>query len=145
MSLKQLLITVFLATVISWFSWLFILFEVDPTASTSGVVFFYLSLFLSIWGTLFILFSLLKKRFNKEELEHKIVGVSFRQSIFFALTVIGVLFLQSKNFLTWWNLIILILGVSFLEYLFLSFKKNPIKELEDVEETKIPPYIPPDF
>lgn len=145
MSLKQLLITVFLATVISWFSWLFILFEVDPTASVSGVVFFYLSLFLSIWGSLFILFSLLKKRFNKEETEHKIVGISFRQSIFFALTVVGVLFLQSKNFLTWWNLIILILGVSFLEYLFLSFKKNPIKELEENDERKIPPYIPPDF
>ncbi len=145
MSLKQLLITVFLATIISWFSWLFILFEVDPTASASGVVFFYLSLFLSIWGTLFILFSLLKKRFNKEELEHKIVGVSFRQSIFFALTVIGVLLLQSKSFLTWWNLIILILAVSFLEYLFLSFKSNPIKELEEGDERKIPPYIPPDF
>lgn len=144
MSLKQLIITVLGATLIVWVSWFFVLFEVDPTASgKTGVIFFYLSLFLAVWGTLFILFSLFKKRFNKNELEHNIVKVSFRQSIFFALTVVGVLFLQSRNFLTWWNLILLILGVSLLEYLFLSFKRTPHEDKE--EGRKIPPYIPPDF
>jgi Ca2+/Na+ antiporter len=144
MSLKQLIITVLGAALIAWASWLFILFEVDPTASgNTGVIFFYLSLFIALWGTLFVVFSLIKKKFNKDDLEHNIVKVSFRQSIFFSLTVVGVLFLQSRNFLTWWNLILLILGVSLLEYLFLSFKRTPHEDKE--EDRKIPPYIPLDF
>lgn len=142
MSLKQLLIIVLSATAIFWLSWLFILLEVDPAGSWIGLLFFYLSLFFSLLGTLFIFFTLLRRYTKKDELEQQIVSASFRQSVFFALTIIGVLFLQSKRFLTWWNIIILILAVTLLEYLFLSLKRKPP---EKPESSGIPPYIPPDF
>lgn len=143
MSLKQLLIVVAAATLILWLSWLFIIFEVDPTsAGIFGLLFFYASLFCALLGTLFVIFTLAKRRLNKDELEQKVVTGSFRQSIFFALTLTLVLFLQSKHFLTWWNLIILVVAITLLEYLFLSFKKKePAKPADSAPQ----PYIPPDF
>jgi hypothetical protein len=143
MSLKQLLIVVSAATLILWLSWLFIIFEVDPTsAGIFGLLFFYASLFCALLGTLFVFFTLAKRRLNKDELEQKVVTGSFRQSIFFALTLTLVLFLQSKHFLTWWNLIILVVATTLLEYLFLSFKK---KEPTKPDNSASQPYIPPDF
>lgn len=142
MSLKQLLIIVLSATIIFWLSWIFILFEVDPTAGWSGLLFFYSSLFFSLLGTLFAFFTILRRYTKKDELEQQIVSASFRQSIFFSLTLVGVLFLQSKRFLTWWNLIILVLVVTLLEYLALSLKRKPT---EKTAAASPPPYIPPDF
>lgn len=143
MSLKQLLTIVLAATVIFLISWVFILFEVDPTSSGwVGLLVFYSSLFFTLLGALFSLIVVIRKLRNKEELEYEIVSLSVRQSIFFSLTIVGVLFLQSKRFLTWWNLIILILAVTLLEYLFLSLKRKPTTKAESSES---PPYIPPDF
>jgi len=142
MSLKQLLIVVLSATVIFWLSWLFILLEVDPTAGWIGLLFFYSSLFFSLLGTLFIFFTVLRRYIKKGELEQQLVAVSFRQSIFFSLTIVGVLFLQNKRFLTWWNLIILVLAFTLLEYLALSLKRKPVKKTTLSDST---PYLPPDF
>ena len=143
MSLKQLLIIVLSATLIFLISWLFVLFEVDPTSSGwVGLLVFYASLFFTLLGALFSLVVLIRKWRNKDELEHEIVSLSVRQSVFFSLTIVGVLFLQSKRFLTWWNIIILILAVTLLEYLFLSLKHKPI---EKSKPSAPPPYIPPDF
>ena len=143
MSLKQLLIIVIAATMIFLVSWLFIIFEVDPTTSGwIGLLVFYASLFFTLLGGLFALVVIIRKWRNKDELEYEIVSLSVRQAIFFSLTIVGVLFLQSKRFLTWWNLIILILAVTLLEYLFLSLKRKPITQTETPAP---PPYIPPDF
>jgi hypothetical protein len=143
MSLKQLLIIVLSATVIFFISWLFILFEVDPTSSGwVGLLVFYASSFFTLLGALFALVVVVRKWRNKNELEYEIVSLSVRQALFFSLTIIGVLFLQSKRFLTWWNLLILILAVTLLEYLFLSLKRKPIEKSEPATP---PPYIPPDF
>jgi len=144
MSLRQLLIIVAGATVICWLSWIMVLFEVDPTTSGwVGLLVFYLSLFFALLGSFFLIVLLTRKYLLKKiELEHKIVGSSFRQSFFFALIIIGALFLQSKRFLTWWNIIILILAIGALEYFFLSFRHPPSPKTDDN-----PPegYIPPDF
>lgn len=145
MTLKQLLIIVGIATFVCGSSLAFVLFNVDPTtAGLLGLALFYSSVFFTLLGLFFIIMSAIRKLRNKTELEHIIVASSFRQSFFFSLIVIGGLFLQSKHFLTWWNMIILVLAIGIMEYFFLSFKRaepaNPVQKEE-------PPlgYIPPDF
>jgi hypothetical protein len=144
MSLKQLILIVIGATIICWLSWLLVLMEVDPTtAGFLGLSLFYISLFFALLGLFFLIVMLARKYFNKTELEYQIVGASFRQAFFFSLIVIGALFLQSRHFLTWWNIIILVLAIGALEYFFLSYKHQKPTKLESV----LPPegFNPPDF
>lgn len=144
MTLKQLILIVLAATVICWLSWGLVLLQVDPTESGwTGLLVFYGSLFFSLLGLFFLSVLVFRRLTNKIDLEYKIVSASFRQSFFFALIVIGALFLQSKRFLTWWNIIILALGIGILEYFFLSYKKS---SKSDHDETPPPAgYLPPDF
>jgi len=125
MSLKYLLIIVVSATVLSWVSWGVVLVEIDPEiAGIGGLMIFYLALLASLLGTFFLASFAIRKIFNKEELEYRLVGISFRQSVFFSLALIGVLFLQSQNFLTWWNVIFLILALAIFEYFFISYNSR---------------------
>ncbi|MFA5029496.1 MAG: hypothetical protein WC518_01945 [Patescibacteria group bacterium] len=125
MTIKQLLYTIIFATLVCWLVWFFVLFQIDPTSSgLFGFFLFYASLFFGLAGAFFLLSFAWRKVFGKLNLEYKIVGTSFRQSIFLALLIVGLLFLQSKNFLSWWNVILLVVVVSILEYFFLTTKKT---------------------
>jgi len=127
MTLKQLMLVVILATIFCWAIWGMVIFQVDPsTSDLPGFFLFYFSLFFSLLGTAFLVSFGVRKAFNKLDMDYKLVGVSFRQSCFFALTGIGVLFLQSKDLLTWWNILLLIVGLGILELFFLSYRKNNI-------------------
>ena len=127
MTLKQLILIVTLATIFCWLIWGMVLFQVDPsTSDMPGFFLFYFSLFFSLLGSAFLVSFGVRKIFNKLDMEYKLVGVSFRQSCFFALTGVGVLFLQSKNLLTWWNILLLVIGLGILELFFLSYRKNNI-------------------
>lgn len=145
MTLKQLLIIVATATAICGVSLAFVIFNVDPTASGAlGLLLFYASVFFTLLGLFFIIMSSIRKLKNKTELEHIIVASSFRQSFFFSLIVIGGLFLQSKHFLTWWNMIILVVAIGLMEYFFLSFKRESPQPKPPEDKTPLG-YIPPDF
>ena len=125
MSLKQLIITIIIATALCWASWLLVIFEVDPTtAGFYGLLIFYASMFLSLLGLFFLIGFGLRKLFNRREMEYKLVGTSFRQSFFFAAAVAGFFFLQSKYLLTWWNSIMLIAALVILEFFFLSYRRQ---------------------
>jgi len=125
MSLKQLIITIVIATLLCWASWLLVIFEVDPTtAGFYGLLIFYSSMFLSLLGLFFLISFGFRKLFNRLEMEYKLVGMSFRQSFFFALAVVGFFFLQSKDLLTWWNSILLVLALVILEFFFLSYRRK---------------------
>jgi len=144
MTLKQLILIVLAATAICWLSWILVLNEVDPTTSGwVGLLIFYGSLFFSLLGLFFLSVLVFRRLTNKTDLEYKIVSASFRQSFFFALIIIGALYLQSKHFLTWWNIIILVLGIGILEYFFLSYKKTG--QDIDSESSTHKGYLPPDF
>lgn len=125
MKLIHLLIIVLAATAASWAGWSLVLFQIDPTNSGNfGLALFYGSLFAALFGTFFLFSFAIRKISNHVALEQMLVGTSFRQSFFFALIVIGVLFLQSLDFLTWWNLLILILAIAGLEFVFLTTRKT---------------------
>ncbi len=124
MTLRQLLIIMSIATGICWLAWIIVIFNMDPDlAGISGFVLFYGSLFFALLGSFFMLTFAIRKVLNKLDMEYKIVSISFRQSFFFAGLFILILFLQSKSLLKWWNLILVVLALSMIEFLFLSTKK----------------------
>lgn len=125
MSLKYYLSIMFCATLICWLAWLIIIFNVDPRQAGSwNLIFFYLSLFLSLAGSFSMLGVLFRVYFLKiKEPYFRIVKKSFRHSLFFSLLLVVALFLQSLRLLNWWNLIILILAFSFFEMSFLTERK----------------------
>lgn len=124
MNLKQLLIIASLVTAVCWLIWFIVLFQTDPLASDwPNFVLFYASLFLSLFGSFFLLSFLWRKLFNKFSLEYRLVGTSFRQSFFISILVVGVLLLASRDLLTWWNTILLIVAVGLVEFCFLSCRR----------------------
>jgi hypothetical protein len=123
MTLKQLIIIISIATAICWLTWAMVLFQVDPeSGGLLGFGLFYASLFFSLLGSFFLLTFAVRRIFNKLELEYKIVATSFRQSFSFAILIDLILFLQSKNLLTWWNLVFVILALTIIEFFFVSYK-----------------------
>ncbi len=125
MTLKQYLILMSITAVFCWMVWVSVLYLIDPNAAgILGFIFFYLSFFLALAGTLSVLGLLLRMKFGKEEAVFKTVITSFRQAMMLSFLVIGSLFLKSKNLLTWWNIIFLILGLTILEFFFISYKKR---------------------
>lgn len=125
MTLKQYLILMSLCAIFCWAIWISVLYLIDPTeAGILGFVFFYLSLFLSLVGTISVIGLLFRMKWGKEELIFKTVFVSFRQAIMLSTLLVGSLFLKSKNLLTWWNAVFLILALTILEFFFVSYKKK---------------------
>jgi hypothetical protein len=125
MTLKQYLILMSISAVFCWAIWIFVLFMIDPTtAGILGFVFFYLSLFLSLVGTMSVLGLLLRKKFGKEEAVFRTVTTSFRQATLLSLLLIGALFLKSKSLLAWWNIVLLVLALTVLEFFFISYQKR---------------------
>lgn len=125
MSLKQLVATMVVATLACWLAWVMVLYQVDPFADGAiGLTLFYLSLFLALLGSFFLISFGFRKAYAKYDLDYKIVGTSFRQSFFLALMAILILFLQSHNFLTWWNAVLIVLVLTLIEGFSLSLRKK---------------------
>ena len=125
MTLRQYLILMTISAIFCWVIWAFVLYLIDPTgAGFLGFVFFYLSLFLSLVGTLAVLGLLLRMKFGNEELVFKTVTTSFRQAILLGLLTIGGLILKSQRILTWWNIIFLVLALVVMEFFFMSYGKK---------------------
>lgn len=113
------------ATAACWIAWAVVLFNVDPdVAGAPGFALFYVSLFFSLLGGFFLLSFAIRRAMDKQELEYKLVGVSFRQSFFFAGLLVLALFLQGSSLLTWWNFLIIIIALTLVEFFFLSSGRN---------------------
>ncbi|MEI6627436.1 MAG: hypothetical protein WCL61_02470, partial [bacterium] len=117
MTLKQLLWVISASTAICWAIWLTILMGIDPfqAENTIAVILFYFCLFLALLGSFFLVSFGIRKLFSKLILDYKIVGTSIRQSVFFSLMTVGMLFLQSKGLLTWFNATFIILALTLVE------------------------------
>lgn len=103
-----------------------VLFFINPiTTSYTGLALFYASLFFALAGTLAIFSYLARLLFVRHASKTEKVQISFRQAIFFAIVIVGSLFLQANNLMTWLNTVLLVALVTFVEFLILSFKKEP--------------------
>jgi hypothetical protein len=125
MTLRQYLILMSFGAILCWGIWFLVLFYIDPnTANILSFIFFYLSLFLALAGSLSVLGLALRKKISKEEVVFRMVTVSFRQATMLSFLVVGSLLLQSKNLLNWWNIIFLVLAVIILEFFFTTYGKG---------------------
>ncbi|MEA2088396.1 MAG: hypothetical protein U9O55_00965 [Patescibacteria group bacterium] len=125
MSFRAYIFLMLFATAISWAVWLTILFFINPFETDFlGFLFFYLSLFLSLVGTIAIIASIIRRVFIKDKILFRHVVISFRQAIFFSILIISCLLLQSQRLLTWWNMMFLVLALVVFELFAISKKRT---------------------
>lgn len=108
-----------ISTLLCWLAWVFIIINIDPfQANTLGFVFFYVSLFLALIGTISLFVFLFYHLFSSRELPlFRYVQTSFKQSLFVAALITLLLYLRGRDYLNLWNAMILI-GIFVL---FISF------------------------
>jgi len=110
-----------LATLLCWAAFLIVLYNVDPFSTVGlGLVLFYLSLLFTLIGTLSLVAFIIRYIFNKNQFITQQVIASFRQAILFSVLVVVALYLQSKELIAWWNLLILIVLLVVVEIGFSS-------------------------
>lgn len=119
MSIKQYLTTMLLATILCWLAWWLVVINIDPFTDTGwGLAFFYLSLFLALLGTVSIISFLLRNYFSPEALPlFKYVQSSFKDAFLYSLILTVLLYLQSKAYLRWWNIgLVLVIIIFYLVF-----------------------------
>ncbi len=131
MTLKQYLTIMILGTLLCWIAWGMVLINIDPFSDSGiGFAFFYVSLFFGLIGTVSIFSLLLRKLFSRVDLPmYRYVQKSFRDSLFFGVLLILLLYLQGENYLRWWNGGVLVGGL----ILYLSFIWSTKKEIKTIE------------
>ena len=124
MTIKSYLLILTICSIACWIAWLLVLFLIDPSVSLLGVVIFYLTLGFALIGTFSVGgYFLREKFFHKNELTYKKINIASRHSVLFAILIIIALILQSQRYLSWWNLLILITVIGFIEIFLASYKK----------------------
>jgi len=123
MTLSRYLIVMTFSAILGWVAWILVLFYIDPfTSGLSGFILFYISLIFALIGTLSVIGYFVRARFHKEELTYEQVANAFRQAILLSVLVTISLFLRSQGLLKWWNIILLIIGLTLLEVFIMSRK-----------------------
>ncbi len=125
MTLKQYLLMIGFGTALSWAAAALIIFGIDPT-ETQAVVFaaLYFSLLLGLTGLLSIIGFLLRVWLLPKELLSRQVLVSFRQAVLLSLLAVIGLILQSRSLLTWFNASLVVIGMTLIEFLFISARNK---------------------
>ncbi len=125
MTLRAYTLIMSLTTIFAWLLWLSILSLVDPEVTTwIGFSLFYSSLFLALVGTSALVGFFVRFIAMKKELAFRLVKEAFRQSFLFSSLVIISLVLLSEGLFSWLNVILLVLGLSILEFFLLSLSNN---------------------
>ena len=115
-------------TAFCWLVFGYIIWTIDPqTTNSAGFWLFYLSLFLALSGTGAIIGFLIRFVFLRHELAVNKVKIAFRQSFLFSGFIVSALFLLARDLLTVLNLLILIIGLSTLEFFLLSYARTMVR------------------
>jgi hypothetical protein len=123
MTLRTYLWGMAVSTILCFMSWMLIVVYIDPTTTNLiGIALFYLSLFFSLIGLFTLVGFFLRRKLFKNETEFAQTGIAFRQGVLLSLVFIGSLMLQNLRMLTLGNVVLLIFGLSLLEFYFLSKK-----------------------
>lgn len=95
-----------IGAVLCWIAWGFVLLNIDPFQDTgAGFSFFYVSLFFAFLGTISLASFLIRYYFSKDDLPlFRFVQKSFRDALLISAVLIGLLFLQGRKYLQWWNI-----------------------------------------
>ena len=55
----------------------------------------------------------------------RLVGLSFRQAVLLSALAVGALVLRSRDLLSWWNCLLLIIVATVVEFIFISLERKP--------------------
>ncbi len=145
MTLKQLLLLIGLATGLLWLAWFWVIATIDPFSTNAlGFLFFYVTLYLSLTGSLAIAGFFFRKARLKEQMNFHLVTISFRQAIILAALLCSLLILQGQGVFAWWNmLLVLFLAVLAESLLLIKQKKRPKSDIE-FTVSSVSTYIPAD-
>ena len=136
MSLRLYLFIMTALTALCWLAFIYVSRLVNPeTTNATGFFLFYLSLFFSLIGAAAIIGFLVRFVFLAHELAMAKVKIAFRQSFLFSGFVVALLALLAHGLLNWLNLIILIVGLSALEFFLLNY--GVVKYSDNYERTII--------
>jgi hypothetical protein len=125
MTLKRYLLVISAATAICATVFLYVASSINPeTTNWLGFLFFYGSLFLTLFGLAALLGFLVRFVALKYELAFYSVRNAYRQAFLFAFFAIILLWLLSESLLTWLNLIILITLFIIIEAILTRPNKN---------------------
>jgi hypothetical protein len=121
MSLKKYLIIMSFMTLFCWLAWVGVLFNINPNeAGIIGLSLFYISLFFALVGSFSLLGFFVRVWFTHETIIYRHLGISTRQSLWFAILVVVTLLFKRTDLLRWWSGGLLIIFLIILEFFFLS-------------------------
>jgi len=124
MTTRQFVVLMLICTILCWGGWALVLLFINPeTTGALGFALFYLSFSFALIGTLALIGYGFRWLFTRRYSKSEEVTISFRQAVFLAIVVSGALFLQGQRFLTWLNAVILVILVTMVEFIFISFKQ----------------------
>ena len=103
MGLRSYLILMAIGTILCWVVWFLIIGNINPDqAGVVGFVLFYLSLFLSLTGTISVIGFLIRKKIDKNDIvvfHH--VRHTFRQGLLLSFLILSALMLLQFKMLNW--------------------------------------------
>lgn len=109
MPFKKYIILIAISTIISFFSFIFVVTRVDPTNTNAiGFVLFYATLFFTLIGTLSLFMIATRWIFVKNLALFTNITRSFRQATLFSIIIVSFLLLKSFDLLDWWNVILIV-------------------------------------
>lgn len=125
MTLKNYLIFMGSTTAFLWGLFLLVINIINPDKTNwLGFVIFYLALFLALSGTAALIGFFVRFKIMKKDLAVRAVKTAFRQSFLFSFLVAAILFLLSQKLFSWFNLILLVVILSIIEFLLISSKQK---------------------
>lgn len=115
--MTSLLLTLFIASLVSVTSFLTVLFRISPlTTPHQAIPAFLVSLFLATGTTGTLLLSLLWRSLPVHHWdEGRIIGVSLRQGLLSASAITSIALFQLLTLLTWWSVILIFLVFFLIE------------------------------
>ncbi len=126
MSLRAYLAFMGFGTILAAATFFLVLFRVDPgAAGWLGFTLFYLSLGLALSGAVSIIGFLIRVVTHRDEMLSHLVALSFRQAVLLSALAVAALILHSRNLLSWWNSILLVVVATIVEFIFISLEHKP--------------------
>lgn len=121
MTYSAYIAVIFLATVVSWTSFVLVFIRMNPYITTAtALITFMITLFLALTGTFTLIGFYVRLWWLKNSLYYHSINTAFRQGALLSLMVCAMLGLQAFRALNWWDGLIVIIIVTIIEFSFLS-------------------------
>jgi len=129
MSLRTYLLLMAIGTALCWVVWFLVLGNVNPNqAGVVGFILFYVSLFLSLTGTISVIGFLIRKRIDKNDtvvFHH--VKHTFRQGLLISALILSTLLLSQFKMLNLLTGILVVILFLIIESIFFASRKHKNK------------------